>query len=643
VKRARRLVSEAIFAVAIGLLAWPLVEPIQEATAATPDAVVKANLVRLRMASPDSIAPTSFTKLIDAMYGAPASSIISNSRVGSGLARQRIVTALADGKSTGGEERFIISGSPFTDAEKAALANANATLIRAPMHAAHNAVLAAKDFPTERVIPGQDVEDPDSVPETEPGPPLELDGPHPTVKASMMKLPWSVLGSQFFEISTSAGWSNPELLTAWGLTPKATDKTKWNLPGSDYYFNVVGGQTPLFSARYEPSAANLYLLTAISKTAPDQWKTYVATANTKVTGPSETFFGGKAFTVRARGVGSFLQYLGDDKSVPSGFFGTMGPAPLWAVPKLYDTYPDFNKSLWVAKLQNGSKEWVAPTSESVTKAITAGGDVPLYALDNDVPGGYPLAWVDSIYVPATGLSIDEVNAVSAFIRFVATDGQDIVKADNDGVISPDLLTKALAAANKAVTENCDAAKGVARLEADSPYYPLAAVAPKLHALAPQMVCATPVDPSTTTTTSTSTTPTTVATTTTTQATTTTAQATTATTQATTTRATTASTTRATTATTRALATTAQPPSTTQPATVLAATAQTTVPTTVATATTTTLPDDQIIGAPLAPTVGALPLGLPPTGRAGFDRWTTMVLGGGIAFRILRRIFRRTSA
>lgn len=319
----------------------------------------------------------------------------------------------------------------------------------------------------------------------------------------------------------------------------------------------------------------------------------------------------------------------------------MGPAPLWAVSQLYETYPDFNNALWVSELQNGSKEWVAPTSDSVTKAIAAGGDTPLYALDHDVSGGYPLAWVDSIYIPATGLSIDEVNAVSAFIRFVATDGQDIVKADNDGVISPDLLTKALAAANAAVTSNCDAAKGVARLEADSPYYPLAAVAPKLHALAPQMVCATPVDPSTTTTTtSTSTTSTTAATTTTTAATTTTQATTTTTIRATsTTRAST--TVRATTTpTTRAA------PGTTQPAVVLAATNQPPPPSTVATTTprtTTTLPDDQLVGAPLAPSVAALPLGLPSTGRAGFDRWTTMLLGGSLSFRVLRRIFRKAAA
>ena len=292
-KLSRRLVSEAISAVAIGLLAWPLVAPIQGATAATPDAVVKANLVRLRMASTDSVSPTSFSRLINAMYDAPASSIISNARLGSGLARQRMVTALADGQLTGADERLIISGSPFTDAEKAVLTKANATLIRAPAHAAHNAILARLNVETTRVIPGQDPEDPE--PEREPGPPLVLDGPHPAVKASMMKLPWSVLGSQFFELSTAASWSNPELLTTWGLTRNATDR-KWHLPGSEFYFDTVGGQTPMFTARYEPSAANLYLLTALSKVAPDQWKAYVE--QTKVTGPGESFLGGHPNTIR---------------------------------------------------------------------------------------------------------------------------------------------------------------------------------------------------------------------------------------------------------------------------------------------------------------------------------------------------------
>jgi hypothetical protein len=638
-KRSRRIVSEVMFAVAIGLLGWPLLAPIQGATAAAPDAVVKANLVHLRTASPDSIAPASFTKLINAMYDAPASSVISNSRVGSGLARQRIVNALTDGRLTGGEERFIISGSPFSDAEKAALTKANATLIRAPVHAAHNAIIARRDLGTTRVIPGQDPEDPE--PQTEFGPPLVLDGPYPDValKASKMKLPWSVLGSQFFELSTAASWSNPELLTTWGLAKNATDQ-KWHLPGSDYYFDTFGGQVPMFTARYEPSAANLYLLTALSKVATEQWNAYLA--QTKVTGPGETFLGGHPNTIRSRGVGSFLQYLDDPTAETNNrFTGTMGPAPLWSIPLLYETYPNFNDALWVSELQNKSKEWVVPTSESITKAIAAGGDAPLYALDNAVPGGYPLAWVDSIYVPATGLSIDEVNAVSAFIRFIATDGQDIVKADSDGVISPDLLKKALDAANAAVTSNCDAAKGVARLEADSPYYPLAAAAPKLHALGPQMVCATPVDPSTTTTTSTSTTPTTAATTTTVAATTTT-QATTTTT--TTIRATT--TTRVTTTVRPTTTPTTSATSTTQPAVVLAATNQPPPASTVATTTpptTTTLPEDQVVGAPLAPSVAELPLGLPSTDRAGFDRWTTMLLGGLFCFRALRWFFRRKAA
>ena len=622
-----RLLPERLFTLSIGLLAWPLIAPIQGATAATPDAVVKANPVRIRMASSDSISPPSLTKLINAMYDAPANPVLSNSRLGSGLARQRIVEALADGKLTSAEERFIISGSPFTDAETAALTKANATLMRAPVHAAHNAILASTIPTTYRII------DPLDPLGTEGGPPLVLDGPHPSVSASMMKMPWPALGSHFFEQFPGESWVNPAVLTLWGLTLNATDK-RWYAGTDDLFFGAVNRDVPLFAARYEPSASNLYLLTALSKTAPDEWKKFAALK--KVAGPSENFVGGSPFTIRARGVGNLLQYL---VNPPDGKAGTMGPAPLWAVSQLRETYPDFSNTLWVSELQNGAKEWVAPTSDSVTKAIAAGGDTPLYALDHAVPGAYPLAWVDSIYLPATGLSIDEVNAVSAFIRFLATDGQDIVKADSDGVISGDLLTKALAAANAAVTSNCDAAKGVARLEADSPYYPLAAVAPKLHALPPQTVCATPVDPSTTTTTTITTT--TVAATTTTQATTTTTTiAATTTTQATTT--TLATTTRATTATMARATTT-----TTQPATVLAATElpTTTVPATIATTippTTPTLPDDQIVGAPLAPTVAALPLGLPPTGRAGFDRWTTMLLGG-LVLRLARGIFRRFAA
>jgi hypothetical protein len=622
--RVSRVLREAAFAVAIGLLGWPLVGPLRGATAAPADAVVKANPVRIRMASPDSISPTSFTKLIDAMYGAPARTVISNSRLGSGLARSRIVDAYGDGKLTGTEERFILSGAPFTAAETAELTTANATLIRAPVHATHNAILSSNVFKTERA--------PDEDQYSAPGPPLVLDGPHPTVKASMFKMPWSALGAHYFELRPGESWLNPEVLTAWGLVRNPTDGN-WYPPGtSDFYFVTFGGSIPMFTARYEPSAANLYLLTALSKLAPDPWKAYVK--QTSAAGPGESFLGGSQTTIRARGVGSLTQYLADPlTAIRNNRVGTMGPAPLWAVPQLRTSYPDFDGTLWVSELQNGSNEWIAPTGDSVTKAIAAGGDTPLYALNNPVPGAYPLSWVDSLYAPATGLSIDETNAVAAFIRYLVTDGQDVVKADEDGVIGPDLVAKALAAANTAVTSNCAAAQGVARLEPDSPYYPVAADAPKLHALAPQLVCATPPDPSTTTTTATTATTIEAATTT------TTAAATTTTTEAATTTTRVASTTRATTTTTRAARTTA--------ATVLSATTQATVPTTVATTkprpTPTTLPDDQIVGAPLAPTVESLPLGLPPTGRAGFDRWTTMLLGGIVAYRVRNRFMRRVVA
>jgi hypothetical protein len=618
----RRVLREAAFAVTIGLLGWPLVAPLHRATAATPDAVVKANPVRIRMASPDSISQKSFTKMIDAMYGAPARPGISNSRLGSGLAKTRMLAALADGQLTGTEERFIMSGAPFTTAETAELTTANATLIRAPIHATHNAIVTNLTFQTETAANEEEGSFP------EPGPPLLLDGPHPSVNASMFKMPWATLAAFYFEQKPAESWNYPETLTALGLVRSATDGN-WYVNGTNVYSTLSAATIPLFTARYEPSAANLFLLTALSKTAPDAWKTYLK--DTGAAGPTESFLGGTQTTIRARGVSSLMQYLTDPTIVErTRKFGRMGPAPLWVVPQLRTTYPDFNETLWVSKLQNGAKEWIAPTGDSVTKAVAAGGDTPLYALDNPVPGAYPLTWVDSLYLPATGLTIDEVNAVSAFIRFLVTDGQDIVRADEDGVISPDLVAKALAAANTAVTSNCTAAKGVARLEADSPYYPVVADAPKLHALAPQIVCATPVDPSTTTTSSTTTT-TVEATTTTTAATTTTTEAATTTTRGT-------STTRATTPTTRATTTTA--------ATVLAATAQATVPTTVATTTprvTTTLPDDQIVGAPLAPSVESLPLGLPPTGRAGFDRWTTMLLGGLVAYRVRNRFMRRATA
>ena len=87
-------------------------------------------------------------------------------------------------------------------------------------------------------------------------------------------------------------------------------------------------------------------------------------------------------------------------------------------------------------MQNANGDWVAPTPDS----IDAGGRrpvarAPLFALTNKVPGAYPLVWVDHLYAPAHGLSIEKTEALATVIRYLATAGQDAAQPVGEGRLS----------------------------------------------------------------------------------------------------------------------------------------------------------------------------------------------------------------
>jgi hypothetical protein len=115
-------------------------------------------------------------------------------------------------------------------------------------------------------------------------------------------------------------------------------------------------------------------------------------------------------------------------------------------------FPD--QHIQLAQMQNANGDWVAPTSDAITKAIAAGGAEPLYALTHPVPDAYPLAWVDNLYAPAHGLSIQKTEALATLIRYLATTGQEKAASVNEGRLSDDLVKQALAAADQLVEGNC---------------------------------------------------------------------------------------------------------------------------------------------------------------------------------------------
>jgi len=108
-------------------------------------------------------------------------------------------------------------------------------------------------------------------------------------------------------------------------------------------------------------------------------------------------------------------------------------------------------------MKNGADQWVAPTPDSISRAVAAGGTKPLFALTNRVDGAYPLVWVDNLSVAAKGLSPEKANAIAHFTRYVATLGQQGAAALGEGKLSPALVTTALRGADAIVKSNCTGA------------------------------------------------------------------------------------------------------------------------------------------------------------------------------------------
>ena len=103
---------------------------------------------------------------------------------------------------------------------------------------------------------------------------------------------------------------------------------------------------------------------------------------------------------------------------------------------------------------NANGEYVAPTSASITKAAAAGGDQPLYAFDHKVPGAYPFTWIDHLYAPAHGLSVEKTEGLATLIRYIVTAGQDVAATVGEGRLPDSLVQKSLDAADALVMSNC---------------------------------------------------------------------------------------------------------------------------------------------------------------------------------------------
>jgi hypothetical protein len=185
---------------------------------------------------------------------------------------------------------------------------------------------------------------------------------------------------------------------------------------------------------------------------------------------------------------------GGSASWIAGGIAAAPPSTLRSINSAFPTQP-----IVFPEMQNANGDWVAPTPSSIDKAVDAGGDSPLYALTHKVPDAYPLVWVDNLYAPAHGLSIEKTEGLAMLIRYLVTTGQNGAAAVGEGRLPDSLVTKALQAADALVVSNCQGADREVVLDNDlGPLAP--STATDMQSVGPMKHCvAAPNAPSTTTT------------------------------------------------------------------------------------------------------------------------------------------------
>lgn len=522
-----------------------------------------------------------------------------------------------------GERDFLISGLPLTDAEAASVPGG---VVKLPIAVSTMAFLM--HWPNSTLdwyvyntqLPGCDPADPAFTGDRTCYDIHVFSGdtahggavPVPNAALATMAMSGSPPGHPSpAEALPEAGWNDPPLLTLWS---KYVGKPIADLVGNR--------MIPWWIHRSEGSAYNFYMQELMQQAAHAAWLQMGPFRDAKTKAPP-TISDRIPLVFSRQGVEQQVASLGNGDSysfvggggIAGNHSGIITDGPPSAIGYAQETFPAVQSSFRYIEVQNASGDWVLPTADAIDKALEAGAQTPLYALTNKVPGAYPMVWVDNLYLPKTGLSVDKTNALAAYIRYMATAGQAVVSAplkaptDSNGKmigtqpLSEGHLTKAMAAtaiaaADDFVRSNCVGADR--RITNDPKPGPYAPALDVVTAIGPSVNCqAIVATPPTTTAAPTTTVPVTAA----------------PTTAAPTTIATVPSVVRTVTVT--------RPPviATEAPAPTTSTLPPTTIPTTVPKTTTAPKP---VATAP--PKQTTLPMSLPSKGGGGLDRFSTMLIG-----------------
>ena len=495
---------------------------------------------------------------------------------------------------------FVITGVPFTDAELAERPQGAGEIIGLPLSVGSTAIIVGESptygWATE-TLPCTPEEYEQGLCEWVAGPPLET-----------VRIPSESLSALIAGKAPQRLWSDPGFAAALGTV--------------DLKIQKAGG-VHTFLNRTEAASQNKYLLEYAKTLGPAAW------ADTKARDPGFAWEPiGEVFSPRTPSkygmdtqVGSMsLKTDPVSGGSPPEWTGNMGPVPTTLVAKITADFPvpDYR----VAEIQNANGDWVLPTRETLDAALAAGTE-PIVAVKQKVPGAYPLVFINNLYTVAGTLSPDEANSLAAFVRYVVTDGQQLVIDHGATDLPDDLRTIALAKADQIVAKNCTKDGYEVTTSAPSAFEP---ETPGVQAIGVMKHCTVKPPPPTTTTTTTTLAPTT-----------------TTTTVAPTTTVTTVPTVQSQSPaprTTTASPTTTTPPPTTTPVT----TTEVATTTTAAATTTTSEPEAASSGGsrPRGVALAQLPMVKPRTGAEEATRLGTLLLGAAIFLGGRRGLLARRS-
>lgn len=338
-----------------------------------------------------------------------------------------------------GDVDFVLSAVPFSPAESAKVPGGGG-VIGAPVQVSSMAAILQRPVP-DGFLSLDLLCDPDDPDTPDPGACIIRTPYAAAVRVPNLNLAAMLMRYPGGTVPPLSSWNHSAVL-------KAMDVGNFTTP-------PLAGPAPVL--RSDQDEFNFFLQHYIARAAPSVWAGLKA-QDTRIPWEPISERLGRTASASRDGVEQQGQQLalggGDPGSgTISGFTaGVVAAVPASAIGGVLQSFPDAKVEF--LEIQNANGDWVAPTTESISKAIAAGGEQPLHALTNKVAGAYPLAWVVNLYAPAKGLPRDEAEAIATVIRYIATAGQKAAKPVGEGVLSAALTRQALEAANQLVRSNC---------------------------------------------------------------------------------------------------------------------------------------------------------------------------------------------